>query len=81
MRIHVIDIVHPPGIGIPPIVDMDAHQAIVTAPLATKSSAETPKNALSEVRSEAMRREISNPRFAPRCGVQPTYVANYFLFR
>jgi hypothetical protein len=25
IRIHVIDIVQPPGIGIPPIADMDVH--------------------------------------------------------
>jgi hypothetical protein len=45
MRIHAIDIVQPPGIGMPPIADMDAHQAIVVAALATKSSAATPRNA------------------------------------
>ena len=31
IRIHAIDIVQPPGMGIPPIADMDVHQAIVTA--------------------------------------------------
>src|SRR6185436_6532280 len=51
IRIHAIDIVQPPGIGIPGMEDMDAHQTIVTAALATKSSAETPKNVLSGVRS------------------------------
>ena len=45
IRIHAIDIVQPPGIGISSIPDMDAHQMIVTATLATKSSAETPRNA------------------------------------
>src|SRR6266852_2290133 len=64
-RIHAIDIVQPPGIGIPPIADMDAHQTIVTAALAAKSSAETPKNACSEARAEAMSREISRPPVAP----------------
>src|SRR5882757_8720839 len=59
IRIHVIDIVQPPGIGISPIADIDAHQAIVAATLAAKSSAETPRKARSEARSEAMRREIS----------------------
>src|SRR5207249_3313857 len=34
--------------------------------LAAKSSAETPKKARSEVRSEAMRREISRPAVTPR---------------
>src|SRR5437870_8318859 len=62
IRIHVIDIVQPSGIGIPPIADMDAHQAIVTATLAAKSSAETPRKAYSDERSEAMRREISSLR-------------------
>src|SRR2546427_6409610 len=66
IRIHAIDIVQPPGIGISPIADMDAHQTIVTAGLAAKSSAETPKNAGSEARAEAMRREISSPAVAPR---------------
>jgi len=45
MRIHAIDIVQPPGIGISPIADMDVHQTIVTALLTAKSSAETPKKA------------------------------------
>src|SRR5207302_5508750 len=41
IRIHAIDIVQPPGIGISPIADMDAHQTIVTAALEAKSSAAT----------------------------------------
>jgi hypothetical protein len=45
IRIHAIDIVQPPGIGIPSIADMDAHQAMVTTALVTKSSAETPRKA------------------------------------
>jgi hypothetical protein len=44
IRIHAIDIVQPPGIGIAPIADMDEHQTIVTTALAAKSSAETPTN-------------------------------------
>jgi hypothetical protein len=44
-RIHAIDIVQPPGIGISPIADMDAHQTVVSAALAAKSSAETAKKA------------------------------------
>ena len=39
--------------------DIDAHQTIVTAALAAKSSAETPKKARWDARSETMRREIS----------------------
>src|SRR5258708_27168767 len=66
IRIHAIDIGQPPGIGIFPIADMDAHQTIVTAALAAKSSAETPKKARWGVRSEAMGREISRPAVAPR---------------
>ena len=42
IRIHVIDIVQPPGIGISPIADIDAHPTIVPAVLAAKRSAETP---------------------------------------
>jgi hypothetical protein len=45
IRIHAIDIVQPPGIGISPIADMEAHQTMVTAALTAKTSAETPKNA------------------------------------
>src|SRR5712692_5174615 len=66
IRIHAIDIVQSPGIGISLIADMDAHQTIVTAALAAKSGAETPKKACREARSEAMRREISSPAVAPR---------------
>src|SRR5580704_3680184 len=57
IRIHAIDIVQPPGIGIPPIADMDAHQTIVTAALAARRSAETPKKA----RSEALRGTMPTP--------------------
>jgi hypothetical protein len=52
IRIHAIDIVQPPGIAIPPIADMDAQHAIVTAALTAKSSAEAPKNACRETRAE-----------------------------
>ena len=58
---HAIDIVQPPGIGISPIADLDAHQTIVTAALAAKSSAEMPKKARWEARSETMRRDPSLP--------------------
>src|SRR5476651_1629443 len=54
IRIHAIDIVQPPGIGISPIADMDAHQTIVTVALAAKSTAETPKKIRWEMRSEPM---------------------------
>jgi hypothetical protein len=45
IRIHAIDMLQPPGIGIPPIADMDAQEWIVAAVLATRSSAEMPKKA------------------------------------
>ena len=46
---------------------MDAHQAIVTSALAAvKGSAETPKKARWEARSDTMGREISRPAVAPR---------------
>src|SRR5215470_3836124 len=51
IRIHAIDIVQPPGIGISPIADMDAHQAIVTAALPAKRRAETPRKERSPARS------------------------------
>jgi hypothetical protein len=54
IRIHAIDIDQPPGIGISPIADMDAHQSMVTAALAAKSSAETPKKARRDAGSETM---------------------------
>jgi hypothetical protein len=54
IRIHAIDMVQPPGIAIPPTADMDAHQAIVAAALAAKSSAEMPKKARSGTPSRAV---------------------------
>jgi hypothetical protein len=52
IRIHVMDIVQPPGIGIPGIAVMDPHQRIVSAALVAKSNAETPAKTRWEVRSE-----------------------------
>src|SRR6266850_5705553 len=66
IRIHAIDMVQPPGMGISPIADMDAHHRIVTAALAAKSSAETPKKARWEARSETMAVEISRCRLRQR---------------
>ena len=51
MRIHAIDIVQSPGIGISPIADMETQPRIVSAALATKSSIETPKKACRGARS------------------------------
>src|SRR2546423_10693287 len=64
IRIHAIDIVQPPGIGIAPVADMDAHQTIVTTALAAQTSAETPKKARSEARSETTRGEIARSPLA-----------------
>jgi hypothetical protein len=70
IRIHAIDIVQLPGIGIPLIADMDVHHTIVTAELATKSNAETPTKARWEVRSEAkpasMLRQIRDSKLLAR---------------
>src|SRR5258707_9988502 len=55
-RIHAIDIIQPPGIVIPPIVDRDTPQTMVPAVLAANSSPETPRNACREARSEDMAR-------------------------
>jgi hypothetical protein len=59
IRIHTMDIVHPPGIDILPIADIDAHQPIVPAALAARINVETPKKAYWEARSESMRAELS----------------------
>jgi hypothetical protein len=56
IRIHAIDIDQPPGMGISPIADMEAHQTTVTAALTAKSSAETQKNARCETPSEPIPR-------------------------
>jgi hypothetical protein len=54
IRIHIIDIVQPPGIGIPRISDMDAHESTVSAALAANSAAAMPTKARSDVRSDAI---------------------------
>src|SRR3979490_1135073 len=70
IRIHAVDIVQPPGIGISPIADMDAHQTIVTATLAAKSSAETPEKACWEARPDAMTTSLSP--WCTRRGAEPS---------
>ena len=50
IRIHAIDIVQPPGIGMPSIADIDAHHEIVAARLAPKSGTSTPMNASVDAR-------------------------------
>src|SRR5687767_13164144 len=79
IRIHAIDIAQPPGIGISPIADMDAHQPIVSAALAAKSSAETPKKARWEARSETMRRETWLSACRTRRGGGTRFPSRYAL--
>ena len=59
IRIQVIDIVQPPGIGIPLIADIDPHQCMVATALAVKSSAEPPKKARNDARSDTPLRDFS----------------------
>ncbi len=49
IRIHAIDIVQPPTMGMPP--DMEPHQTIVPHAPATKRSAQAERNARSPVKS------------------------------
>jgi hypothetical protein len=56
--VHAIDIVQPPGIGISPIADIEAHQTTVVATLAAKSNADTPM----KPRSETVRTDIARSR-------------------
>ena len=61
--IQVMDIVQPPGIGMPSIVDMDAPQTTVTAALVAKSSADTAKKVRREVPSKAIIRYLLSALF------------------
>jgi hypothetical protein len=54
IRVHAIDSVQPPGIGLSPIADIDAHHQIVPVALAANSDAVAPKKALCETRSALM---------------------------
>jgi hypothetical protein len=60
IRIQAIDIDQPRGIGISPILDIDAHQTVVSAVLAAKSSAEMPKKACWCARSKVICPDISS---------------------
>jgi hypothetical protein len=60
IRIHAIDMVKPPGIGIPPMSHVELHQNTVTAVLIMNTSAETPKKACSDTC-----REGAKTRFGP----------------
>jgi hypothetical protein len=61
IRIHAIDIVQPPGIGIPPIADIEEHQTTVAVALAANNSAQTARTVCSVVRSQPLRRETVSP--------------------
>jgi len=58
MRIHIIDMLHPPGIGMSCIADIELHQAIVSAVLAATNAAPIEKNMRFDVTTEAMRMEF-----------------------
>jgi hypothetical protein len=60
IRIQAIDIVQPPGIGIP-IADMEEPQTIVNVVLAANNSEETARTAASAFRSDALPRSIHSP--------------------
>src|SRR3954466_13757047 len=62
LRIHIIDIAQPPGIGIPAMSDMDALQPIVSAALTANISADTAKNASSDGGSDGWRCAFSRSR-------------------
>jgi hypothetical protein len=64
IRIQAIDMVQPPGIDMLPTADIDAHQTMVTTALRVKSSAEVPKKARWEARSELIC-EISGATLQP----------------
>jgi hypothetical protein len=57
-RIHAIDIVQPPGIGISPVADMELHHVVVTAVQTTNSIATIPKKARREAFSETSRAPV-----------------------
>jgi hypothetical protein len=44
IRVHTVDNVHPPGIGIPPIAVMARHRVTVAFALKAKSKAANPMN-------------------------------------
>jgi hypothetical protein len=48
IRIHTMDIVHPPGIDISHIAHIEAHQRIVTHALAARANSEATKKTSSE---------------------------------
>jgi hypothetical protein len=60
IRIHAIDIVQPPGIGIP-FIDMVVHPAIVSAELIKKSTAETLRNTCCDGRLESIVSDLPFP--------------------
>jgi hypothetical protein len=61
IRIHIIDIVHPPGIDISPIAGIEVHQTMVAAALAAKTNAETPTKAYWEDRATSTRERSPVP--------------------
>jgi hypothetical protein len=54
VRIHAMDIVQPPGIGIALVVGMEAHHVALNAVLTANAIVEMPKNANRDTRSATM---------------------------
>src|SRR4029079_10799647 len=65
IRIHAIDIVQPPDIGIPPIADIVVDATTVSATLTANSSAQTPKNARSGAGAKITGRSVGAAARAP----------------
>ena len=65
MRIQVIDIVQPPGMGMFAIDAIEAHQCVVTTTLAANSKAAAPMKGRSLSRATSVRSEKAAPAVAP----------------
>ena len=59
--IHIIDIVQPPGIGIPPMADIDVHQTIVIVALIATSGDRIAANAVISSTPFSARRTVVAP--------------------
>jgi hypothetical protein len=58
IRIHAIDIVHPPDIGISPVADIALHQAVVTAAQTTNAIAKSKMKVRRDAFSETTRPRV-----------------------
>jgi hypothetical protein len=80
IRIHIVDIIQPPGMGISPIADMDTAPAIVTAALTANSSAETPMNARLDARMSIERLAFSRVLLAHACCIVESPITTSWLW-